>query len=159
MEPVNDAAKAAAGSTTGGGKSAERAALDRVLASQQRRRPAGSGREWSGGRDPTPVGPLVDQLIEQDGWEEALSGGAVLHNWPQIAGEQVAAHCQVASFEDGELVVVADSSVWARELRLLIPQLEAALAAEIGPGKVKSVKVLGPSQRRGPTGPRRVRGR
>jgi predicted nucleic acid-binding Zn ribbon protein len=52
---------------------------------------------------------------------------------------------------------VAESTAWATQLRLLAPQLLKRLAAELGDGTVKKVRVHGPS-RSGPKGGWRVRG-
>ena len=51
------------------------------------------------------------------------------------------------SFADGELVVTADSTAWATQVRLLAPQLVRRLAAELGDGTVRRVKVRGPEGR------------
>jgi hypothetical protein len=37
--------------------------------------------------------------------------------------EELAAHCQVANYQAGKLVLIVDSSVWASRLRFSIPQL------------------------------------
>ena len=60
---------------------------------------------------------------------------------------------------DGELVLVAESSAWATQLRLLTRTLQSRLAAQVGEGVVTSVVVRGPAQPDWRKGPRRVRGR
>jgi predicted nucleic acid-binding Zn ribbon protein len=68
-----------------------------------------------------------------------------------LDGPAGAAHARPESFDDGALVVRADSAAWATELRLLTPQLTAAIARVAGEGTVTSVIVRGPSggRRRG----------
>lgn len=111
------------------------------------------------GRDPQPVASTMEQLSAQLGWNRSLQVGGVVGRWREVVGDQVADHCQPETFEEGALVVRADSTAWATQIRLLIPQLERRIAEEVGEGAVTSIQVLGPG---GPTwrkGPRSVRGR
>ncbi|MEE6272006.1 DUF721 domain-containing protein [Georgenia wangjunii] len=103
-------------------------------------------------RDPQPLGPLVDKLLAERGWTAPVSVGGVVGRWREIVGDDVADHCTVETFTGGELVVRADSTAWATQVRLLLPQLERRLAEEVGEGTVEKVVVQGPggpSWRRG----------
>ena len=114
---------------------------------------------YSAGRDPIPVGSTVDRLLSDRGWDSSLSVAGVIGRWRDVVGDQVADHCVPETFVDGALVVRADSTAWAVQVRLLLPQLERRLAEEVGEGVVESITVLGPG---GPTwtkGPRSVPGR
>jgi predicted nucleic acid-binding Zn ribbon protein len=71
----------------------------------------------------------------------------VFGRWAQIVGEQVAAHTKPEAFEDGELIVTADSPAWATQLRLLAPQVLKRLSQELGAGTVRHLKVRGPEGR------------
>jgi predicted nucleic acid-binding Zn ribbon protein len=79
--------------------------------------------------------------------------------WAAIVGPEVAAHATPQAFEDGELVVAADSTAWATQIRLLAPTLLARLAEELGAGVVTSVTVRGPSAPSWKKGLLAVRGR
>jgi predicted nucleic acid-binding Zn ribbon protein len=132
------------------GQPAELAALDRVMAGPKAakrvaRRGGGTEPEWQTGRDPAEVGELVDQYLAREGWEHQLSVGSVVARWEEIAGKEVAEHCQPESFDDGRLVVRAVSSPWATQIRLLLPQLTARIDRVVGAGVVTSVTVLGPA--------------
>ena len=74
--------------------------------------------------------------------------GSVFGNWAQIVGPDLAAHTRPDGFADGELVIAADSTAWATQVRLLASMLVRRLNAELGEGTVRRVKV------RGPTAPR-----
>ena len=63
------------------------------------------------------------------------------------------------AFDDGELVVGADSTAWATQIRLLAPTLLARLAEELGAGVVTAVTVRGPSAPSWKKGLLAVRGR
>lgn len=97
-----------------------------------------------GGRDPQLLGDTMARLIAERGWDADVSIGGVIGRWPQVVGDQVAEHCEPETFEDGVLVVRADSTAWATQMQLLVPRLLERLAQEIGQGVVQSVTVLGP---------------
>jgi predicted nucleic acid-binding Zn ribbon protein len=119
----------------------------------------------------------VERLVDQRRWRDPLSIGSVIAAWPQVAGAEVAAHCIPERVEDGVLVVRADSTAWATQLRLLASTLVARLNEELGGGAaggqgsggrgssgaaggaITSVTVLGPSAPSWKKGPRSVPGR
>jgi predicted nucleic acid-binding Zn ribbon protein len=120
--------------------------------------PPGS-QPYTPGRDPRPLAGDVERLVADRGWTRSLSVAGVVGRWRDVVGDQVADHCRPETFEEGALVVRADSTAWAQQVRLLVPQLERRLAEEVGEGVVESITVLGPA---GPTwvkGPRAVPGR
>ena len=83
--------------------------------------------------------------------------GSVFGRWDQLVGPDVAAHTRPERFNDGELVVIADSAAWATQVRLLVRNAAAQAEQELGHGTVTKVKVRGPEQPRRP-GEWRVRG-
>jgi predicted nucleic acid-binding Zn ribbon protein len=148
---------------------ARSAALGRGLRPGTRARPPGGRRRpaddatgsqpYTTGRDPRPVGADLERLVGERGWARSLSVAGVVGRWRDVVGDQVADHCRPETFDEGALVVRADSTAWAHQVRLLVPQLERRLADEVGEGVVESITVLGPA---GPTwvkGPRSVPGR
>jgi predicted nucleic acid-binding Zn ribbon protein len=98
--------------------------------------------------DPQPLGTAIGGLLSDQGWREQAAIGSVFSNWAEIVGSDLAAHTRPDGFADGELVIAADSTAWATQVRLLASMLVRRLNAELGEGTVKRVKV------RGPTGPR-----
>ena len=149
-----------------------RAALNRAKAAAQARglRPGQAGRSRkppqdhrSGpgrdGRDPTLLGDMLARVAAERGWSEELSVGGVIGRWREVVGDQVADHCEPETFEDGLLVVRTDSTAWAANLRLLVPQLLATIEREVGPDVVREVRVVGPTGPQWRKGARRVPGR
>jgi predicted nucleic acid-binding Zn ribbon protein len=110
-------------------------------------------------RDPQPLTAAVDRLLAERGWQTDAAIGGAMGRWPAIVGPQLAAHCEPLSFDKGELVVQADSTAWATELRLLAPTLVRRLNEDLGPGTVAAVKVLGPGTPSWKRGRLSVRGR
>jgi predicted nucleic acid-binding Zn ribbon protein len=96
--------------------------------------------------DPQTLNAAVGGLLSARGWRERAAIGAVFGDWTQIVGPQVAAHTRPESFDDGELVVSADSAAWATQVRLLAPQLLRRLAEDLGAGTVRQVRVRGPGR-------------
>ena len=125
------------------------------------RRRADPTRSGSGpdGRDPVPFGTMIRRLVAERGWEETTSAAGVLANWDRLVGPEIADHCRPVSLTDGELVLVAESSAWATQLRLMTRTMTARLTERVGEGVVTSVVVRGPAQADWRKGPRRVQGR
>ncbi len=121
---------------------------------EPRRRSPGQRRDAG---DPQPFGQAIRDLLAARGWERPVAVGGVFGRWREIVGPDLAAHTRPESFEDGEVLVAADSTAWATQVRLLAATLVRRLNEELGDATVKRVKVRGPG-----AGPRqgglRVRG-
>lgn len=134
-----------------------------ALPGNQKRRSRGaasggrSRRRTERGGDPRPFGAAIRDLLAERGWEKQAAIGGVFGNWPQIVGKEVAEHTTPTAFEDGEVVIVADSSAWAQQVKLLAPTLVRRLNEELGDGTVRRVKVRGPASSSGRRGGWRVR--
>jgi hypothetical protein len=117
---------------------------------------AGRGRR----EDPQPLGAAIEGLLDDQGWRTSAAVGSVFGRWEQIVGEALAAHTRPGGFTDGELLVIADSTAWATQVRLLRAQLIRRLNSELGNGTVTGVKVRGPMppQQRGQWRVRDTRG-
>ncbi|MFC4908762.1 DUF721 domain-containing protein [Actinomadura gamaensis] len=120
---------------------------------RKRKGPTGTGRVREPGRggDPKPFGSAIRDLLATRGWEQRAAVGGVFGNWAGLVGPELAEHTRPEKFDDGELTVVADSTTWATQLRLLSSTLVRRLNEQLGHGTVKRVKVVGPS-----SGPRRT---
>ena len=123
---------------------------------RRRKRPTTSGRR--GNRDdPVPVADVMGELVRDRGWDERLSVQRVFTDWPAVVGPDVAAHSTVEGFDDGVVIVRADSTSWARELQLLAPGLVRRLNAELGQDTVVRVDIRGPQAPSWKRGKRTVR--
>lgn len=78
--------------------------------------------------------------------------------WEAIAGTAVAAHCRPERIDGGVLHLVAESSAWATQLRLLAPRIVEQLGREASRAGIRSVRVHGPAAPDWRHGPRRVTG-
>lgn len=145
-------------------KAAARERGEAPAGGMQARAPARGGAAGQGGRsrrprrdDPQPLTAAIRGLIGDQGWQTSAAIGSVFGRWPQIVGADLAAHTRPDRFTDGELLVIADSTAWATQVRLLAGTLVRRLNSELGEGTVTRVKVRGPEQPRRP-GEWRVRG-
>jgi predicted nucleic acid-binding Zn ribbon protein len=118
------------GGTTRGGQAARAGQAGR--SARQRR------------EDPQPLGAAIEGLLDDQGWRTAAAVASVFGRWEQIVGAALAAHTRPGGFTDGELLVIADSTAWATQVRLLRSQLIRRLNTELGDGTVTGVKVRGP---------------
>ncbi len=107
-------------------------------------------------RDFHALGEEVQSFIAERGWGIDVAAGSVLGRWPQIVGPDIAEHCAPVSFEQGLLVVRAESTAWATQLRLLASSLLARLTSEAGEGVVTDLRIVGPSAPSWSRGPRKV---
>ena len=112
-------------------------------------------------RDPQLLGGEVGRLVDRGGWELQLRIRGVFARWPELVGDDVAAHCSPESFSDGRLVVRTDSTAWATQLKMLAPSVVRRLNQDLGDGTVTVIEVLGPhlpSWKKGPRSTRDGRG-
>lgn len=111
-----------------------------------------------GRRDPQTLGAEFSRMIEDRGWGSELKVGRVMGDWVGIVGPDVAAHSLPESFEEGVLLVRAESSTWATQLTMLTATLQKRLDDELGFGVVTTVRVVGPAAPSWKHGRRRVQG-
>jgi predicted nucleic acid-binding Zn ribbon protein len=83
----------------------------------------------------------------------------VFGDWERVVGPENAAKSRPVKLEDGLLTIEAESTAWATQLRLMSSRILAKIAAEIGHGVVRQIRVHGPAAPSWSHGRRRVRGR
>jgi predicted nucleic acid-binding Zn ribbon protein len=97
------------------------------------------------GVDPQPLGAVLGEYVEDQGWSAPLAAARVFAEWPLLVGEDIARHCRPVTLHDGELRISAESTAWATQLRLLSASLLARLVAELGPDVVRKLHISGPT--------------
>ena len=109
--------------------------------------------------DPRPLGEAVAEFMTEQGFDDRHRVTRVLADWAGLVGPEVAEHVQVEAFDDGELVLRADSTAWANQMRLLSATVQRRLAEQLGADLVQQLKVLGPEAPSWRHGSRYVPGR
>ncbi len=64
--------------------------------------------------------------------------------WREIVGEDVAAHSEPVSYDDGVLSIKADSTAWATQLRWMSSTLLGRMEHVVGADVVTELRVTGP---------------
>lgn len=108
--------------------------------------------------DPELLGDTLGRLMAERGWDVPAAVAGVTQRWPEIAGDDLAAHCRPDKFDDGVLTLIAESTAWATQIRLLVPTLHQRIDEVVGRGIVRRVEVRGPAGPDWRRGPLRVRG-
>jgi len=113
-------------------------------------------------RDPQRVDDVLRTWVRDQGVEAEIGAGGLAALWTQIVGPDIADHVvpdAVTETENGrELLLRAESTAWATQVRTLIPQISQRITQTLGIGIVDRIKVVGPAPPRRATGTRRVPG-
>lgn len=136
-------------------------ALRRVTRSTRRasKTPRRSTPAFSNDRDPAALGSSIERLVNEKGWQDRSAVALLLGQWPRIVGPELAEHVTPGTFEDGVLVLQTDSTAWATQLRLLLPEVHRTIDAHVGSGVVERIRIIGPQAPSWTAGQRRVKGR
>lgn len=143
------------------GRNAARRALQRMTSTRRRSGPrkAAGGAPYGPGRDPQPLAASLPAFIADQGWEQVTASAILMSQWSQIVGDDLATHVAPESCVDGVLILRAESTAWATQVRLLLGYLRAAIDEAVGAGVVSEIRVQGPQAPSWIAGPRRVKGR
>lgn len=144
MDLVRRALEEARGAARSQGKD-----VGRGRTSEPGRNPVrGRRRRWSGpgpdARDPQLLSSVTADLARSRGWSTKVAEGSVFGQWEAVVGDQIAEHANPVSLTDGVLTIEAESTAWATQLRMVQAQVLAKIAAAVGDGVVKSVRIIGP---------------
>lgn len=110
-------------------------------------------------RDPKLIGAVVEEFLVTSGLDARSQVANVLSNWSELVGPEVADHVRVERFEDGKLVLRAESTAWATQMRLLQATVIRRLNEQVGEDTITGIQVLGPDAPSWRFGSRRVPGR
>ncbi|MDJ0359900.1 DUF721 family protein [Rhodococcus sp. H29-C3] len=154
LEEARAAAKAS-GKSVGQGRSSPSGGV-RALRGRRKRGWSGAGPD---DRDPQTLGSVAGSIAKNRGWSDKVAEGTVMGRWPTVVGEDIAAHAVPVKLEDSVLSISAESTAWATQLRLMQAQILAKIAAAVGHGIVKSLKITGPTTKSWRKGDRHVKGR
>lgn len=114
---------------------------------------------FSNDRDPQGFGASVDRLLREQGWQDRSAVAVLVSEWAQIVGADLAEHVVPTGFDEGVLTLQAESTTWATQVRLLLPNLHRTVDERVGSGVVTRIKILGPQAPSWKAGPRAVKGR
>lgn len=110
-------------------------------------------------RDPLLIGDALTEFVDNVGWQQPKALAQLHTQFADVVGAETAAHVVIEKYEDQELVLRADSTSWATQLKYLTPVLLEKLQAAVPELGISSVKVLPPTVKRSPGGWRVREGR
>lgn len=119
----------------------------------------GTSRPFARGRDPKPLGSVLDSIVQDMGWSGEIDQARILEEWPVFVGSATAAHTQVLGISNGVLQVQCDSTTWATELRRLRAEMLTRLLVEFPDAEIRDLRFLAPGAPSWRHGPRVVQGR
>lgn len=123
------------------------------------RKEAEASEPFGVGRDPTALADALGALGARLGWTDRLREYAVLTEWHDVVGAEVAAHAVPLGMRETVLEVQCDSTAWATQLRFLRPQLLGRLAERFPDTAITDLHFRGPAAPSWKKGPRSVPGR
>lgn len=85
------------------------------------------------------VGDLLPELAEKGGWGALVELSRLQAHWPEVVGEQVAAHTAPESLQRGRLAVRVDSSAWLMQLSFFKADIHQKVNAHLGADRVSEV--------------------
>ena len=92
-------------------------------------------------RRPAALGDVLAGLLKQTGLADRVEQAALLPEWPQLVGPQIAAVTEPRSVSaDGTLWVAVTTHAWMTELSLLEPELLRKLNASAGRKPVERIR-------------------
>ena len=101
-------------------------------------------------RDPQLIGDALDEFVDNVGWQQPKALANLHTKFENVVGAETAAHLVIERFENGELILRADSTSWATQLKYLAPVLLEKLQTAAPELSIQSVKVLPPTARKTP---------
>jgi len=78
------------------------------------------------------IASVLSGIARRHGMEAKLLEHKLLKNWPEIAGETIAAHTRPDQIKFKKLYLIAESSVWIQHLTFLKPELIEKINAAAG---------------------------
>ena len=80
-------------------------------------------------RDPQKIGNVLKKVVKDFGWQQPTSVANLISRWNEIVGDEIASHVSIEIFnaDVNELILRADSSTWATQIRLLSSDLRKEL--------------------------------
>ena len=93
--------------------------------------------------EPTLVGELINELVENRDWKSGLAEGEVFVKWREIVGDEIATHSEPLEVKNSKLFIKCSSSAWATQLNLVKRQLLESIQ-KIAPA-ISELEILGPN--------------
>jgi predicted nucleic acid-binding Zn ribbon protein len=92
---------------------------------------------------PARVSEVLAGYLKSAGLAERIEQAAVVTDWPQLVGRDIAKVAVAESItRDGTLFVRVNSSAWRQELSLMTPEIMARINAGRTQGRIEKIRWL-----------------
>lgn len=92
---------------------------------------AGAGGGYGEGvSDPVPITRSLDSMMKSLRGTDRIQVGGVFGKWDDAVGAQIAAHVRPIKLDQGTLLVEADTSTWATQVKFLADTIISRLRVE-----------------------------
>ncbi len=108
--------------------------------------------------DPELISGVLNNLINERGWESGIAEGTLFVSWARIIGAEIARHTTPLSISDGVLTVQASSTAWATQLSLMSGQLLEIIQRDTTGVLVETIVFIGPRRPSWKRGIRTIKG-
>lgn len=92
-------------------------------------------------RKPQSIGTVLQKVLQSLPHQKKVKRGMVLHYWPEVVGEQIAAATRELRFEGDRLVVYVDHTAWRHEIHMNRVTIRKKLNEKVGSEVVKELVV------------------
>lgn len=99
----------------------------------------GRGRRRTSDGSPSPVGGLVDSLLEKWGVADQVERASIFGEWEDRVGEKLAARARPVRLDGGTLFVEVESSSWMMELQMMKRELLERINAGRERGRIEKL--------------------
>lgn len=91
---------------------------------------------------PARVGQILRALAARRRWESNLVAARISAHWEEIVGKQIASHSHPVRLRGGVLVLRAESSLWAGEVRMLGAEIADRVNQLLGTETVTKISLV-----------------
>ena len=88
------------------------------------------------------IGQTVKSLLEKQISPKQAKYGQVLECWEALLPEQLASHCRIDEISNGQIKVIADSAIYASELRWCSEEILNQLKRQCPSARLQKISVV-----------------
>ncbi len=104
-------------------------------------------REWRGSEEPSDLNAgifraqqFVAAILKSAGMEDGLNEDEVRATWKELAGDFIARHTEPLSVKGGHLILRVTQPALRFQLEQMKPMLLSRIRAQLGAGRIKTIK-------------------
>lgn len=93
-------------------------------------------------RDPIKITSVIDDLSKSWGWKSELEVAAIISNWQNIVGDNVAQRTKISAVSNGIITVECTSTSWATELRRIRAEIITKIMTKYPDSEIRDMKFI-----------------